>query len=43
VLLTPKADLRIPWNPSLLAYFHSHFRLIRHLNTYDLYARDGTG
>jgi hypothetical protein len=43
VLLTPKADLRIPWNPSLLAYFRSHFRLIRHLNTYDLYARDGTG
>jgi alpha-1,2-mannosyltransferase len=41
VLLTPKASLRIPWNPALLAYFHSHFRLVRHLNTYNLYARDG--
>jgi hypothetical protein len=43
VLLTPKSGLRIPWNPALLAYFHSHFRLVRHLNTYNLYARDGTG
>jgi hypothetical protein len=43
VLLTPKAGLRIPWNASLLAYFHSHFRLIRHLNTYNLYARERTG
>jgi alpha-1,2-mannosyltransferase len=41
VLLTPKAALRIPWNPALLAYFHSHFRLVRHMNTYNLYARDG--
>jgi hypothetical protein len=41
VLLTPKATLRIPWNPALLAYFHSHFRLVRHMNTYNLYARDG--
>ena len=41
VLLTPKASVRIPWNPALLAYFHSHFRLVRHLNTYNLYARDG--
>ncbi len=41
VLLTPKASLRIPWNPALLAYFHSHFRLVRHMNTYNLYARDG--
>ena len=41
VLLTPKAGLRIPWTPTLLAYFHSHFRLVRHMNTYNLYARDG--
>jgi hypothetical protein len=42
VLLTPKNPVRIPWNPALLSYFHSHFRLVRHQNTYDLYARDGT-
>jgi hypothetical protein len=41
VLLTPKSNLRIPWNPALLAYFHSHFRLARHMNTYNLYVRDG--
>jgi len=34
--------VRIPWNPALLAYFHGHFRLARHLSTYDLYVRDGT-
>jgi hypothetical protein len=43
VVLTPKNEVRIPWNRALLAYFHSHFRLVRHLNTYNLYARDGTG
>ena len=42
VLLTPKSSVRIPWNPALLAYFHSHFRLVRHMNTYTLYVRDGT-
>jgi hypothetical protein len=42
VLLTPKNSVRIPWNPALLGYFHSHFRLVRHLNTYNLYARDRT-
>ncbi len=42
VLLTPKSSVRIPWNPALLAYFHSHFRLARHMNTYTLYVRDGT-
>ena len=26
-----------------LVYFRSRFRLVRHLNTYDLYAREGTG
>jgi hypothetical protein len=41
VLLTPKSYVRIPWNPALLAYFHSHFRLARHMNTYNLYVRDG--
>jgi glycosyl transferase family 87 len=41
VLLTPKSGLRIPWNPALHAYFHSHFRLVRHMNTYNLYARAG--
>jgi hypothetical protein len=41
VLLSPKAGLRIPWNPALLAYFHSHFRLVRHSNTYTLYVRRG--
>jgi Dolichyl-phosphate-mannose-protein mannosyltransferase len=42
VLLTPKNSLRIPWNNAALrAYFHSHFRLVRHMNTYSLYARDG--
>ena len=41
VLLTPKSSVRIPWNPALLAYFHSHFRLARHMNTYNLYVRDG--
>jgi Glycosyltransferase family 87 len=41
VLLTPKSSVRIPWNPALLAYFHSHFRLARHMNTYSLYVRDG--
>jgi hypothetical protein len=39
VLLTAKAGVRIPWNPALVAYFHSHFRLVRHVNTYSLYAR----
>jgi hypothetical protein len=24
-----------------VAYFHSHFRLVRHMNTYSLYARHG--
>ena len=43
VLLTPKAPVRIPWNPALLAYFRSHFRLARHMNSYNLYARDATG
>jgi alpha-1,2-mannosyltransferase len=43
VLLTPKSSVRIPWNPALLAYFHSHFHLVRHVNTYTLYARDGSG
>jgi hypothetical protein len=42
VLLTPKSSVRIPWNPALLAYFHSHFHLARHMNTYTLYVRDGT-
>jgi hypothetical protein len=42
VLLTPKSELRIPWNPALLAYFHSHFRLARHMNTYTLYRRSGS-
>ena len=41
VLLTPKSSVRIPWNPTLLAYFHSHFRLARHMNTYTLYVRHG--
>jgi dolichyl-phosphate-mannose-protein mannosyltransferase len=39
VLLTPKSGLRIPWNPALRAYFRSHFRLARHMNTYSLYRR----
>ena len=42
VLLTPISSVRIPWNPALLAYFHSHFRMARHVNTYTLYMRDGT-
>jgi Dolichyl-phosphate-mannose-protein mannosyltransferase len=41
VLLTPKAGLRIPWTPALRGYFQGHFRLVRHMNTYSLYARDG--
>jgi hypothetical protein len=41
VLLTPKSNLRIPWSPALLAYFHAHFRLVRHTSIYDLYARHG--
>ena len=41
VLLTPKNYVRIPWNPALLAYFHSHFRLARRMNAYNLYFRDG--
>ena len=41
VLLSPKSSVRIPWNPALLAYFQSHFRLARHMNTYTLYVRDG--
>jgi len=41
VLLTPKSYVRIPWNPALLAYFHSHFHLVRQMNTYTLYERDG--
>jgi len=43
VLLTPKSSVRIPWNPALLAYFDSHFHVVRHMNTYTLYARDGSG
>jgi hypothetical protein len=42
VLLTPKSSVRIPWNPALLAYFDSHFRLARRMFTYTLYVRDGT-
>jgi hypothetical protein len=42
VLLTPKSSVRIPWNPALLAYFDSHFRLARSMFTYTLYVRDGT-
>ncbi len=42
VLLTPKAYVRIPWNPALLAYFHGHFHLARQVNTYTLYKRDGS-
>jgi hypothetical protein len=30
-------------SPRWTARFDSHFRLVRHLNTYNLYARDGTG
>jgi Dolichyl-phosphate-mannose-protein mannosyltransferase len=41
VLLTSKSSLRIPWNPALLAYFRSHFRLARHLSTSSLYVRHG--
>jgi Dolichyl-phosphate-mannose-protein mannosyltransferase len=41
VLLTPKSSVRIPWNPALLAYFESHFRLARQLSTSTLYVRDG--
>jgi dolichyl-phosphate-mannose-protein mannosyltransferase len=42
VLLTPESFLRIPWNNAALqAYFHSQFRLVRHANTYSLYARTG--
>jgi len=41
VLLTPKNSVRIPWNPALLAYFHSHFRLARRMHTFNLYVRDG--
>ena len=41
VLLTSKSTVRIPWNPALLAYFRSHFRLVRQLNTSTLYRRDG--
>jgi hypothetical protein len=41
VLLTPRSSVRIPWNPALLAYFESHFRLARQLSTSTLYVRDG--
>jgi hypothetical protein len=41
VLLTPKSSVRIPWNPALLAYFHSHFRLAGHANNSTLYVRRG--
>ena len=41
VLLTPKSSVRIPWNPALLAYFHSNFRPVRHMNNSTLYVRDG--
>jgi hypothetical protein len=41
VLLTPKSSVRIPWNPTVLAYFHSHFRLARHMNSGTLYVRNG--
>jgi hypothetical protein len=41
VLFSPKSAVRIPWNPALLAYFHSHFHLVRQMNTYTLYERDG--
>ena len=41
VLLTPKSSVRIPWNPALLAYFHSHFRLAGHPNNSTLYVRKG--
>jgi hypothetical protein len=40
VLLTSKNSLRVPWNPALLRYFDSHFRRVRHLPSYSLYARD---
>ena len=43
VLLTSKSSVRIPWNPALVAYFHSHFRLARHTNNYIVYVRDGLG
>jgi hypothetical protein len=38
VLLSPKSSVRVPWNPALLAYFHSRFKLVRH-TAYDLYRR----
>jgi hypothetical protein len=41
VLLTSKSSVRIPWNPALLAYFHSNFRLAGHLNNSTLYVRRG--
>ena len=41
VLLTPKNALRIPWNRTLRAYFQAHFRPVRALPSYDLYARYG--
>jgi hypothetical protein len=49
VLLTPKNPRRIAWNHALHRYFRRHFGLVRHqdtaehLDTYNLYARDGTG
>jgi len=42
-LLTSKNRVRIPWNPVLRSYFDGHFDLVRHLDTYNLYVRDGTG
>jgi dolichyl-phosphate-mannose-protein mannosyltransferase len=41
VLLTSKSSVRIPWNPALLAYFHSNFRLAGHANNSTLYVRRG--
>jgi len=41
VLLTSKSPVRIPWNPALMAYFRSNFRLARHLDNSTLYVRRG--
>jgi len=43
VLLTYKASVRVPWDPALRAFFHERFRLVRHVNTYNLYIREGPG
>jgi hypothetical protein len=42
-LLTPKNPERIPWNPVLRAFFHERFDLVRHLDGYNLYTREGPG